>query len=216
MASIAIYKGYQKVLDSFPDYQFKKAIELFSGKGNITRFLAPRIKYLTCVDANLSCGDNIKDLPNIGFVPMDSLELVTKFYTTQRYDIVDVDCDTGWTGLGGHRIEFYCLFPEVIRMCKKLLALTFIQKPEGKFYRDYLQNCQQTKLSDKQTDVIIEGIMKERNKFWKSENLSNWHIMSIINKEANKVGKTAELILNDKYCDTHSRLYFSINDIEVS
>jgi len=214
MASLLVYDGYQKVLDSFPDYQFKKAIELFSGKGNITRFLAPRIKYLTCVDANLSCGDNIKDLPNAGFIPMDSLELVTKFHTTQRYDIVDVDSDTGWVGLGKHRIEFYCLFPEIIRMCKKLLALTFIQNPKSAVYRYYLQNCQQHKLNNDQADVIIEGILKERNKFWKSENLSNWHIGDIINKEASKVGKKAELILNDKYCDTHSRLYFNITELE--
>ena len=214
MASLLVYDGYQKVLDSFPDYQFKKAIELFSGKGNITRFLAPRIKYLTCVDANLSCGDNIKDLSNVGFIPMDSLELVTKFNTTQKYDICDIDCDTGWAGCGEHRIEFYCLFPEIIRMCKKLLALTFIQNPKSAVYRYYLQNCQQTKLTDEKTNIIIEGIMKERNKFWRCENLSNFNIMNVINKEANKVGKTAELILNDRYGDTHSRLYFSISNLE--
>jgi len=161
MASPSIYKGYQKIFDSFPDYQFKKAIELFSGKGNITRFLAPRVKHLTCVDVNLDCGEYLQSFSNVGFIPMDSLELVTKFYTTQKYDIVDVDCDTGWAGCGEHRIEFYCLFPEVIRMCKKLLALTFIQNPKNKFYRDYLQNCQQTKLTDEKTDIIVEGIMKE-------------------------------------------------------
>lgn len=213
MASIDIYPGYEKVLSFFSDYQFKKALEVFGGKGNITEFLSGKVKRVTSIDSNVDYQDIVDKFPNVNFIPYDSLKLVKETYTTQRYDIVDIDCDTQWTGLGSNRNEFYSFMPEVIMMCKKILALTFITDPKGLRYRDYAQFCQAQTISDAMYFALLDKLLEERINFWETEPTGNKIIQDVMNREANKVDKKAELILHDKYCPTHSRLYLLIQDL---
>jgi hypothetical protein len=205
------FSGYEKVIKLFPEGTFNRGLELFCGKGYTTIFLQSKVGRLTCLDINQECESAVWRFKNTTFIPIDSMKLVRDHWNEISYDLVDVDGDISWDGLNIRRYEFYSLLPELFRMVKNLMVLTFIVNPKNKDFQEYLNSF------PNYYGGLAEDLLNAREEFFGYKGyITNDLLEFKMNESAGKVGKKAELLLReyrlqlDKSCE---RIYFRIEDL---
>ena len=180
----------------------KTAFECFGGQGYVASALYKAAIDDTVVELNEEFCKHLKQyLPGVTVLNEDTFKVVDKFIVEGKtFDFIDVDNNMTSTG----RYEHFDLFPKILKLADKYIAITLITSMLSNEFKVYAKGN------------ISKRAVEARKEFYNGkEELNETTVLRTYQRQAELVGKQLELVFYEIYHDCHARVLFKVSDIPM-